>query len=142
MLYLQDGLCYVTEPFHIFNLLFLLVAVSQRGHHYSLVRMIVICYTKSFLMFNMLCLLVAASHSGHQKSLVRGIVICCTKSVGTPHGGNGGMVSFAIPKNPAAPTWFWTSAIRCIRRLPGILQIQYRGAAYSDAGRRKKPLVK
>jgi hypothetical protein len=76
MLYLQDGLCYVTEPFHICKLLFLLVAVSHSGRHYSLVIVIVICYTKSFLFFNLLCLLVAASHSCHQKSLVRDIVIC------------------------------------------------------------------
>jgi hypothetical protein len=49
MLYLQDGLCYVTEPFHIFKLLFSLVAVSHSDRHYSLVIVIVICYTKSFL---------------------------------------------------------------------------------------------
>jgi hypothetical protein len=70
----------------MFKLLFLLVAVSHSGRHYSLVRVIVICCTKSFLLFNVLCFLVAASHSCHQKSLVRGIVICCIKSVGTPHG--------------------------------------------------------
>jgi hypothetical protein len=87
MTYLQDGMCYVTEPFHIFKLLFLLVAVSDSGRHYSLVRVIVICYTKSLLLSNLLCLLVAAFHSCHKKSLVRGIVMCCTKSVGAPHAG-------------------------------------------------------
>jgi hypothetical protein len=43
MVYLQEGLCYVTEPFHMFKLLFLLVAVSHSGRHDSLVRVIVIC---------------------------------------------------------------------------------------------------
>jgi hypothetical protein len=64
-------------------LLFLTVATII----YSLVRGIVICYTKSFHLFNLLFLLVAVSHSGHQDSLVNWIVICYTKSVGTPHGG-------------------------------------------------------
>jgi hypothetical protein len=69
-----------------FNVLLLRVAVSHSGHHHSLVRGFVICYTKSFHLIN-LFLFVAVSHSGHQDSLVRGIVICYTKSVGTPHGG-------------------------------------------------------
>ena len=51
-------------------------------------------------------------------------------------------VGSAIPKNPAVPKCVWTSAIRCIRWFPGILQLRYRGAAYSDAGRRKKQLIK
>ena len=57
------------------------------GHYDSLVRGIVICYTKSFHLANLWFLLVALSHSGHQDSLVGGIVICYTNSVGTPHGG-------------------------------------------------------
>ena len=35
------------KSFHMFKLLFLLVAVSHSGHQVSLVRGIVICYTKS-----------------------------------------------------------------------------------------------
>jgi hypothetical protein len=72
---------------HSFHVLCLRVAVSHSGNHDSLVRGIVICYTKSFHLFNLLFLFVAVSHSGHQDSLVRGIVICYTKSVGTSHGG-------------------------------------------------------
>jgi hypothetical protein len=72
---------------HRFNVLFLRVAVSHGGHHDSLVRGIVICYTKSFHLFTLLFLLLAVSHSGHQDSLVNGIVICYTNSVGTQHGG-------------------------------------------------------
>jgi hypothetical protein len=63
------------------------VDVSHSGHHDSLVRGIVICYTKSFQLLNLLFLLLAVSHSGHQDSVVRGIVICYTKSVATTHGG-------------------------------------------------------
>jgi hypothetical protein len=68
-------------------LLSVLGAVSHSGHHDSLVRGIVICYTKPFHLFNLLFLLVAASHNCHQDSIVRGIVIFCTTFVGTPHGG-------------------------------------------------------
>jgi hypothetical protein len=70
-----------------FNVLCLRVAVSHSGHHDSLVRGVVICYTRSFHFLNLLFLFVAVSHRGHQDSLVRGIVICYTKSVGTPHRG-------------------------------------------------------
>jgi hypothetical protein len=69
-----------------FNVLFVRVAVFHSGHHYSLVRGIVICYTKSLHLF-IFFLFVAVSDSGHQDSLVRGFVICYTKSAGTPHGG-------------------------------------------------------
>ena len=51
-------------------------------------------------------------------------------------------VGSAIPKNPAVTKCVWISAIRCIRWFPGILQLRYRGVAYSDAGRRKKQLIK
>ena len=88
MIYLQEGLCDVTESrSNCFRLSFVSVAVSHSGHHDSLVRGIVICYTRSFHLFSLLFLRVAFSHCGHPDSLARGIVICYTKSAGTLQGG-------------------------------------------------------
>jgi hypothetical protein len=196
MIYLQEGLRYGTwNQSTIWCVCFLIVAVSHNGHHDSLVRGIVICYTKS----------VRTPHGGHGGSVVctpvergrarccgdssklllaRGVVaVCipphpspsspCTSSAWLvapllPHSTVRApwpkirwmeedcfgiaqfhgmqplqcVVGSASPKNLAAPNCLWTSTTRCIRWIQGILQIRYRCAAYSDAGRWKQVLIK
>jgi hypothetical protein len=101
------------------------------GRNYSLVRVTVICSTKSFLLSNLLCLLVAAFHSCHQKSLVRGIVVCYTKSVGTPHGGR--VVCLPVETGRArccgdSSKFVWLSPAHCTMRAPW-LKIHWRIAS-------------
>jgi hypothetical protein len=74
-----------------FNVLFLPVAVSHSGHHDSLVRGIVICYTKSFHLFKVLFLLIVFLTLDTRIYLSEGLWYV-TQCLSGPHMGEGGML--------------------------------------------------